>query len=339
MARRLVLALVLALVAVPASASAHGGATGGTDYRTTITSVPTGLAVRVIGGDDRLELTRTTADRVVVMGYGGEPYLRLDRDGVWENRRSPAVALNAERQPTAALAGVDAPPDWVLTGPGRTAVFHDHRSHWMGSQPPAVVRADPSRPYALPDWSVPVTVDGTPTAITGGLAWLGTPWTALWWGLTGVALVAGIVGGLLLRGRSPLAAGVGAATVVAAAGATGASQRLDLPDGGTGAALVLAIPLVLLAVAAVVARRARATPAIGATAFLLVAVIVGGASVIGELDTAFAYALVPGPLPTTMTRMVLVLGIGGLGLVAGATARIWVDFVRERTPIVTDTAW
>lgn len=340
MPRRVALALVLVLaLAAPASAGAHGGATDGTDYRTTIDDVPAGLEVRVVGGDDRLALTRTTAASVTVMGYGGEPYLRLDGDGVWENRSSPAVALNAERQPTAALAGADAPPDWVLTDPGRTAVFHDHRAHWMASQPPAAVRADPGRPYALPDWSVPVTVDGTPTAITGGLAWVGTPRTGLWWLLTGAALAAGVAVGLMLRRHLLAAAGLGAAAAVTAGAVTGASQRLDLPDGTTGALLVIAIPVALLGAGAVVAWRAAATPAIGATGFLLVAVIAGGASVVGELDTAFGYALVPGPLPTLGTRIALVLGVGGLGLVAGATARTWVLFVRERAPVAGDAAW
>ena len=35
----------------------------------------------MVGGDDRLELTRTTASEIVVLGYGGEPYLRLDAEG------------------------------------------------------------------------------------------------------------------------------------------------------------------------------------------------------------------------------------------------------------------
>jgi hypothetical protein len=137
-------AATLAVALVPAGAAGHSGETSGTDYRSDVRSAPDGVAVRIVGGDDRLLVERTTAASVTVLGYGGEPYLRLD-DGTWENRNSPAVALNAERQPDGPLDGADTAPDWVRVGDGTRAVFHDHRAHWMGSQAPAAVLADPDR--------------------------------------------------------------------------------------------------------------------------------------------------------------------------------------------------
>ncbi|MGI9187459.1 MAG: hypothetical protein ACR2J9_08100, partial [Gaiellales bacterium] len=197
----LVLAMLAVALVAPAAALAHGGQTGGTDYRSSITAVPTGLTARVVGGDDRLEITRTTARTVVIMGYGGEPYLRLDASGTWENRSSPAVALNDVRRTGAAIpeAATTVAPDWVQTGTGDSVVFHDHRAHWMASQPPAKVRADPSQQRRLYGWSVPVEVDGQTAAITGDLTWLGAPITWLWWVLLGLAAIAGIAIGLLRR--------------------------------------------------------------------------------------------------------------------------------------------
>ena len=151
-------------MAVPMAAGAHSGETGGTDYQTTMTTVPAGIDVRVIGGDDRLEVRRTTAREVVILGYGKEPYLRLDAQGTWENRNSPAVALNDERYTsdpvpeTATKLG----PDWVQTSTGDSVIFHDHRSHWMGSQPPVDVRGEPGTTRTLYDWAVPMVIDESP---------------------------------------------------------------------------------------------------------------------------------------------------------------------------------
>lgn len=76
MAKAVLLALVV-LALVPAAAPGHAGETPGTDYRSTVRAAPDGIAVRMVGGDDRLLVTRTTAAEAVVLGYGGEPCLLL----------------------------------------------------------------------------------------------------------------------------------------------------------------------------------------------------------------------------------------------------------------------
>ena len=51
-----------------------------------------------------------------MLGYQDEPYLRVGPDGVFENRRSPAVYLNANRRGSTAVprsADPDAEPDWT----------------------------------------------------------------------------------------------------------------------------------------------------------------------------------------------------------------------------------
>lgn len=339
MAKAVLLALVV-LTLVPAAATGHAGETPGTDYRSTVRAAPAGLAVRMVGGDDRLLVTRTTAAEVVVLGYGGEPYLRLDEDGTWENRASPAVALNAERQPDAPLDGAAATPEWVRVGDGASAVFHDHRAHWMGSEPPAAVQADPDRPRDLFDWSVPLLVDGREAAITGDVAWLGRPRSALWWAAAALAAAVGLVAGLLVRERTVLATAAGAATAIACAGLVEASARLDLPAGGTEALIGVAIAVALTAAAVAGAWLTRRVPAYTATVLLLASVIVGAAPLMDAAGPAFAHALVPGPIPTVAVRLVIVVGIAGTALAAGATARALRDLLSTRpTAPARSSAW
>lgn len=333
-----VLAVVAAALLAPTGALAHSGQTGGTDYRSSITAVPTGLTARVVGGDDRLEITRTTAKEVVIMGYGGEPYLRLDAQGTWENRNSPAVALNDVRQTSEAIpaAATKIAPDWVQTGTGTSVVFHDHRAHWMASRPPAKVRADPSQERVLYDWSVPVAVDGTAGEITGDLTWLGTPLAWLWWTLLGLAAALAVVVGLLRRVPVAPAAIGGMVAAVLASVITGVSQQLDLPDGTRGALIGLALGLVLLVAGLGLGHRLRAVPAHATTVLLLVALIAGGVQLVGLAGTAFSYALVPGPVPTLLTRVLIIAGIAGVALTAGACFRAWRTLLAELPPQATD---
>lgn len=335
--KALVIAL-LALLALPAAAAAHAGETAGTDYRTDILAVPAGVEARIVGGDDRMVLTRTTADEVVVLGYGGEPYLRLDDEGVWENRNSPAVALNAERQPTAPLEGADAAPDWVRVGTGASAVFHDHRSHWMGSTAPAAVLADPDRAQRLFDWEVPLEVDGRAVAITGDVTWLGRPAAALWWLAAALAAAAGLAVGLVATGRAIPVAALGAALAIGSGTAIGLSAQLDLPEGGGGALVAVAVALVLGGAAAVGAYLTRREPAHAATVLLLAAVIAGAIQLLDSAGPAFSYALVPGPLPTLAVRVLIVLGVAGTMLAAGACARAWRDLLQPHAAAGTRTA-
>ena len=319
------LAVLVAALLAPTTALAHSGGTGGTDYRSSITNVPAGVEARIIGGDDRIKITRTDAAEVLIPGYGGEPYLRLDAQGTWENRNSPAVALNDVRRTSEAIpnAATKIAPDWVQISTGTSVVFHDHRAHWMGSQPPAKVRADPDREQVLYDWSFPLTIDGTEAEIRGDLTWLGAPMTWLWWTLTALAVIAAAAIGSVRRVPANLAAIIGTLAAILASLLTGVSQQLDLPDGTSGALVAVAIAAVLLAVGLGLGHRLRAVPAHATTVLLLVALVAGGVQLVGLAGSAFAYALVPGPLPTLLTRVLIILGLAGVALTAGACARAW----------------
>ncbi len=173
MTRIAVATAVAALIACPAAASHGGGAAQG--YRSTVVRVApelSGLAVRVIDGDDELELTNTGGREIVVEGYEGEPYLRFTREGVFENQRSPAAYLNDDRYANVevpASADPKAEPDWKSVAAGVQYSWHDHRVHWMSPKLPAKVEAAKDIEHHIFDWTVPGTVDGEKLAIDGSL--------------------------------------------------------------------------------------------------------------------------------------------------------------------------
>ena len=199
-----------------------GGVQATSNYRTSITSVEPalpGLTVRTADLAGTLELSYTPSgttpgatpgnDAVVVLGYEGEPYLRISARGVERNEHSPATYLNQDRYartPLPADADAKAAPRWVLISTGHTVRWHDHRTHWMDPTPPDAVRAHPDAVNVIfPEWKVPLQVTsggdataanassapvapsgpgapGAPTevAVTGRLEWLPPPSPTVW---------------------------------------------------------------------------------------------------------------------------------------------------------------
>lgn len=177
MVRTTVAAAVIAVAAlIAAPASAHEG---DPNYESIVTNPgPDGLDVRVLSGDDRLQVRNRTGKLVVIYGYEDEPYARLFPDGrVQVNERSPATYLNEEPRgdiDVPSVADAKAAPRWkTVEGNGRFE-FHDHRIHWMADGDPPVVRGDRSARQKVFDWSVPVTVAGAKATIDGTLWWRGT---------------------------------------------------------------------------------------------------------------------------------------------------------------------
>lgn len=201
---------VVALTAAPALA--HDG---DPDFESQVTSFGTpGLQVRVLSGDDRLEVRNRTGQVVVIEGYEGEPYARLRPDGRVEiNERSSATYLNEDRRgevDVPAVADPKAAPRWRPVESNGRFEFHDHRIHWMAEGDPPQVRDDRAARQKVFDWAIPVRVGKEQTAIRGTLWWRGSaggpPVGAI------VALAVIVVGGLGLvvmvrRRRGRAAAG------------------------------------------------------------------------------------------------------------------------------------
>jgi hypothetical protein len=193
--------LWLVSLAQPASAHTVSGV-GATNWKTSIIGfsppVP-GLSVKVIEDGSRLELTDHGRE-VVILGYDGEPYLRVGPHGVFENTLSPATYLNCSRKgcPVSPIANAEAPPQWKQISSGQTARWHDHRTHWMGGQPPPDVQRAPGRVHQRPPWTVNLVQGDSHIALTGRLTWVPGqspgPWLLLALGLAVVAAALGVFG-------------------------------------------------------------------------------------------------------------------------------------------------
>ena len=131
-----------------------------------------GLHVRVTDLGTKVELTNDGTREVVVLGYAGEPYLRVGPKGVFENARSPATYLNRSTTITGSppkSADAKAAPVWRRVSTGTTASWHDHRAHFMGGDDPPEVVRDPDQRRVVDNWVIPMRVGSTDVAARGQL--------------------------------------------------------------------------------------------------------------------------------------------------------------------------
>jgi len=167
-----VAAVVLALGA-PA-ALAHQGSPNFLSQVNSLTPAIDGLTVEVLNRDDRLLLHNTSDQDVVIEGYSGEPYARIEADGtVSVNKDSEAFYINEERDgkvDVPADADSEGAPRWERISQSGRFEWHDHRMHWMAEADPEQVKDKDARTKVF-DWDVPMTVGGQAGTITGTLFW------------------------------------------------------------------------------------------------------------------------------------------------------------------------
>ena len=173
---------------------AHGGNGGrASDYRIEVTGFhgdPSGIEMRPVELGNRMELVRTTAKEVQILGYSGEPYLRLAADGVFENTNSPAHYLNLDRfarTPIPPTASATAAPHWVKLSDGTSIRWHDHRTHWMDTTPRQDVRDDPGVERVISNEPVALVVDGRSVSAIVKVTWLPPPPRLTWLVITSLA--------------------------------------------------------------------------------------------------------------------------------------------------------
>jgi hypothetical protein len=130
-----------AVIGVPGHV--HADAAGPTEFVTEIVSVEPAvpaIELTIEGGDSFVRIAVERGTEVVVLGYDDEPATLIDSDGrVFQNRRSFATYYNDERYGTDDIPDIvdnDAPPEWDHVASGGAWAWHDHRAHWMGTEPP-----------------------------------------------------------------------------------------------------------------------------------------------------------------------------------------------------------
>ena len=181
-------ALFVALLA-PAAAGAHlrtgTVAVGfGASVRAPSRTARAAYTVGVYQSDRALHLTVSRGHTVVVIGYLGEPLLRVGPAGVAVNLRSPTAAA-AGLLPKAGRTS-SSNSGWRLERGRRSVVWHDPRDQRL---PRGMARAS---------WSVPIVVDGRRAHVSGEL-WR-VPRPTPWPWLLIAALFAVLGGAVGLRG-------------------------------------------------------------------------------------------------------------------------------------------
>lgn len=169
---------MLGALVFPAGAAAHGEPHL---YESVITGIQpagaaAGVTARIIDFDSQVELTNRSGKTVLVEGYEGEPYARIESGGaVFLNARSPSMAPSNDRlgrTPPTGNEDADAPPNWIRVGNEGKFAWFDRRAHYRRKGLPEVVTDEAVRTLVW-SWSIPITVGHRPAAVEGDLYWLG----------------------------------------------------------------------------------------------------------------------------------------------------------------------
>jgi hypothetical protein len=324
-----VAALVVGIVGVTAApASAHGlGGLTPTNYQSNLQSVSPrvpGMHVEVTDLGTKVEVTNDGPREVLVLGYANEPYLRVGRNGVFENVRSPATYLNRSTTITSKppkSADAHATPVWRKISDGTTVRWHDHRAHFMGGiDPPAVVR-DPGSRHVVDNYVIPMRVGSEAVNARGQIVYVPPP--SPWPWVAGAVLIAALVFVLSRRGpwRTVFVVSLivlAVAEVLHVYGLWDASTATFGTKLGESAYSLAGIALALLALGWIWRKGAdSAVPIVLVAAIFLF--VAGGLSDV----TSLGKSQIPSTFAPDFARLLvtLMLGLGG-GLAAAAAFRL-----------------
>lgn len=306
-----VAAFVVVLCTVIGTTEAGADGARPSNYESVIDSVRPDLdtvQIEVVGGDAFVQVTAEPGTEVLIPGYDGEPYLRIDADGtVFRNRRSSATYMNESRSGSTgdlpAVVDSSADPVWDPIGDGGRVAWHDHRIHWMLDTAPETDDG------VVQPWVVPITVDGTEVQVSGRL--LHHPDQFPWPALVGVAVAAVVA----WQARRELTRTVLLAAAATAALASSVSWYVSNPPGASASLLPIVLPLVALVAVLV----ARATPPVVRHLALPLAAV---ASLIGWFVERVGVLWMP-TLPTVLPDVVeRLLTTAVAGIAAGVAIAI-----------------
>lgn len=324
---------LLALLAVLGPVPAHLGSGDDVVPRDTVSviesvepALPVGIVLDVVGGDTFMRV-RSAGHTVEVKGYEGEPYIRIRPDGTvleahgsttwWLNRsRFGGTVPTAQTDPPGGAA--DSAGEWVVTARNGTAMWHDHRIHWMSPSAPVTIDDKGS----VQHWKVPVEIDGTLHTI-GGTLYLRDRASAAWWAVVVLGALASVV---LARGRR-LRWYSFLTWVSALSCLTGFLEWRDLPAGAQITPLMLlfgAGALIASNAASVMQRESAKDPKKRAKREWIAVSLAAGAGVtmvisgwMNSDQVRAAYVPFMGPLWLPRLAVTLMIGAGAVAAVDG----------------------
>lgn len=309
------------VAAAPASAHTVGGILP-SNYRSEITAVTPplpGVSISLYNLGHRVRLTNRTGADILVLGYYGEPFLRIGPDGAYENTRS-ATFLDVAEPP----GGQFAPPVWRLRATGRTATWADRRTYWSGSPPAGVGRAPGVVQFAVASWTIPLQTGPATANVTGRIVWVPGPSIWPWLGLA-LVLAALAVGfaltpwwAVLLSGGMAVLVAFDAMHTWAIAAAAGGGFGAEVGRVFTAGGLSVAAWVVgLLAIDPLQRRREGGLLAV-AVAGIVIAIFGG----IGD-STSLNRSQLPAIYPAGLVRLAVATSLGlGVGLVVASVIRL-----------------
>jgi hypothetical protein len=322
----LLVAAVLLATAAPAGAQGLGGVEAH-KHRTELRSVTpnvSGLALEFVDLGTKVRLTNRTSHDVTVLGYDGEPYLRVGPRGIFENVRSPATYLNRTSTITSAppkRADPKAAPVWEQIGSGDTVLWHDHRAHFMGTSDPPEVARDPGQRHVIDNFEIPMRTNGQTVVARGRIVYVPPP--SPWPSVIGALVLAVVVFALARTGawRTVFAVTIALLTVTEVVHVIGLWGGSTASAGTKLAESLYSIGGILLGVLALVWMRRKGVEAavpivLVATIFLFVA---GGLADV----TSLGNSQVPTTLPAAGARLLVTVTLGlGSGLAIAAAFRL-----------------
>ena len=312
MRRAVALVAGVALV-LPGPAAAHvHSSRSAVDFRASAAPLRAPLAgavgVRIYRSDLALGLTLLGHHRVVVLGYLGEPFLRLGPAGVYVNDASPTAA-GTKLAPPAHRRGID----WRLRSRRPQVIWHDARLRGL------------TRGVHHGKWSVPLVVDGRRASLEGTIERVDPP-SGRGWLAIGLAFAA--LTGVLLALRSQralrtactaLGALAGAATLLTAAGFSAGATASEAiwVESANEAAFILVGGVIL-------ARGSRDARALAGGFIGFVALVTG----LTRLPV-LSHGIVLSALPGQLARLAVVLSISSGAAAAILGAVVFVDVMRH----------
>jgi hypothetical protein len=270
------------------------------DYRATVAHPRRrAYSAQIYQSDHGLSLRLRPGHVVTVLGYLGEPVMRLDASGLSFNAASPtARAMHLVDRAHAVTASA---PRWRLQRGRHSVVWHDARVQGL---PPGLAQGV---------WRVPLVIDGRNGLLSGRLRRFPDP--PLWLWLAALACWLAVAAlPLLGRRRDLVRTWAIAMALVSAAAATAVALAFALDAyASPGTWIVGADVIVFLAVGLEVLRRGPRHLRVAAAIWL------GFVSLaLGLLDGAvFLHPIVLAVLPGAVMRLLVLTAIG-----AGAGAAI-----------------
>jgi hypothetical protein len=179
------------------------------------------VRIDVVGGDALIRI-RASGTVVEIPGYKDEPYLKIEANGaVFENVNSVTKQINSTRYGSTWEAdAVDGDVQWNQMSSDGTAMWHDHRAHWMSPIAPRVI----DDKGTIQRFEIPIVVNNVKTIVAGTL-YLRSGASLAWW----LFALIPFAGALISMRKRRLAMYVCGLSVVI--GGVGVVQYFGLPSG------------------------------------------------------------------------------------------------------------